>query len=469
MMFFLHKFKNQENGQAKVYIPILPADLKLGSDKPENLWVVVGGEATPEELNDADRLHSKNLEVTIAGFSPIGRYESARRAFTAVKNVTQFAAGNFLPLNNCRLRSVDGAGWVNQIIGNSSDLGLALCLLMAIGQCKTRVLAATGELGNAMETTNASDAVVKPVRGIPEKLQLIIGQKRQGLLADLTLLLLPKQYYLDQSDILEQVYYADDGVMPLSKLPEIEQLRLLGIKVVTVSTLQDAVERIGIKIYRWEKLGWFRLRYWLAAAFLCTIGSVLLANALSRTVDLAWIGRPDKTAEPYVVCHYEYGQSAKYADLKRNKRRTPVVPINSILGFHVQLGGKEEQNAKLNQFLHDWLNYKGLYVTRVIIGQKSGIINSDLPVIQLNNRFRPGSTINYDSAVNAVEETTLFVIMVNRWWMPDIATLSKELQHAFGNTGDDINLAAIQQTLLRYSDGSLNFIFTTEKGLASCE
>ena len=463
------KIKRQDSEQAKAYIPIVPADLKLGSDKPANLWVVVGGEATHEELGDADKQHSKNLEATIAGFSPIGRYESARKAFTAVKNLTQFAKGNFLPLNNCRLRSVDGAGWVNQIIGNSSDLGMALCLLMAIGQCKTKVVAATGELGNAMEAQNASDAVVKPVRGVPEKLQLIIEQKRQGLLADLTLLLLPKQYYLDQSDILEPVYYADDGVMPLSKLPEIEQLKRLGVKIVTVSTLQEAVEQIGIKIYRWKKFWWFRRRYWLATAFVVIISSSLLITELNRTVDLAWIGRPGKAPEPYIVCHYEYGQPAVFADLGRNQQHTPVVPINSRLGFGVQLGGKEKQNARLEQFLHDWFGYKGLYVTRVMIGQKSGIINDGLPIKQFDNRFRPGRSITYASAVNETEETMLFTIMVNRWQMPDIAALTKELQGSVGKDEDNINLAVIQQTLSRHADGSLNFIFVTEKGTALCE
>lgn len=458
---------------SRVYIPIVSADIKSDSSEQAKLWVVTSAEATQAELDEADKQKSKNLIPTIAYLSQVSRYESARKAYIAIKNLTQAAPTNFLALDNRRVHSADGAGWVSHIMGNSSDLGIALCLLMDISQSNTLVVAATGELGDAMENPDIFNAVIKPVKGVQQKLQLIIEQKQQGLLPELKLILTPVQHFCyqrkSQNPVLELV----------NTLKEVAVLEALGVRVIGVKTLAEAARKLNIEVsgVTWHSfiklLFAWRYKFLLSISIGCMlVFGAWLAVEMTKPVKLEWLPRtPERNAEPYIVCAFNPDGTAVFSDLILNKQRIPEMPTNSQIAWKIRLGDDSEVNTLFYRTAHDWFGYKGLYPTLVMIGKKSGI-ESDYSIflpIETDRRIPPGRILSYGWGVDDIEETMLLVIIVNRWHSTNINDLKKNLQANFGTLDKNMNLPAIEQYLAEQSDGSLHFLFTTQTGASNCE
>lgn len=275
----------------RVFIPIVDADISAGAGSL--LWEAYCGPADAKERDSEDRHLDKNIVPAIAGLRPLRRYESGLRAYLAVRrllaperavaettsqpiryerrksrlkhllwNISHSARRQRLEfaLDNRRLRS----GSLAKITGNSSDLGLALCLLMDVTQCRVKTLAATGELADAQDGKDARDLLVKPVAGVQAKLRLLIDNKKTGKLADdLNLVITPKQHILWRGEpacaVLERV----------ENLAEVAELQGLGIRVCPVNSLAEAAKEAGIGLnidklgiggcfgrWDWRRRGW---------------------------------------------------------------------------------------------------------------------------------------------------------------------------------------------------------------------
>lgn len=216
---------------------------------------------------------------------------------------------------------------------------------------------------------------------------------------------------------------------------------------------------------------------WLAISFCLLVVTGLGFYSIywleiTRPVELAWKDGVNGMAEPYVICGINTDETVQLAGIVIDSRGKNIVPTGKRLAWRVRLGDTSEQNHWFYHLAHS-LGYKGLYVTLVMIGQKSGIKTNDfsivLPSNADNSRIPPGRIWTYSWSLDDMEESMLFVIMANRRQESSIAELKKDLQQSFGENGETINLPGLEEYLNKHANGSLHFMFTTQAGAPNCE
>ncbi|MFM8342537.1 MAG: SUMF1/EgtB/PvdO family nonheme iron enzyme, partial [Methylomonas sp.] len=109
--------------------------------------------------------------------------------------------------------------------GSSAELGFALALLLGDHSCKYEIIA-TGALGGL-----ADHVKVEAVAKLPEKLQLVMQEYRQGLFGDKPILVFTPFNFINRVGELENVV----------DLVQVAELRAIGIQIVPIESLIAAV------------------------------------------------------------------------------------------------------------------------------------------------------------------------------------------------------------------------------------
>ncbi len=500
----------------RVFIPIVDADLSTGEGSAL-LWEAYCGPADAKDHESVDKHLEKNIVSTVAGLRPLGRYESGLRAYLAVRRLlaTEQAVIDTTPqparglpgrikrifwnwrqasslsrrkrlefaLDNRRLRS-GSLACVGKITGNSSDLGLALCLLMDATQSRMKILAATGEL--AEESKEARDLSVKPVSGVQAKLRLLIEQKKSGQLADeLKLVITPMQHIL----------WIGEPACPVSELvknlPEVGELRELGIRVCPVNSLAEAAREAGVDISI-DKMSITGIVLRVLAVVALVFAAVLV-YALSGKIELQWErAQAGLNPEPFLVCPAEIltnppvtkGGSSTiltpgsgnnkpfYAAIPRNLQQIPEVPTGADLAWRVQVGQSDEALQWPYRLLHT-VGYQGYHVALVMVGRQSGLGDNSLWVprsTQGNDELRlnPGETWKHHWVLDQTEEENLLLLLARRSGAFDVGALRKGFNEQLKSQAEQRNFAAVEQYFLSQADGGLKFIFASRKEGVAC-
>ena len=137
--------------------------------------------------------------------------------------------------------------WVaaDSVEGRSSELALALALLLAACRAPHRLVIATGQLGEETGSPRDPDIKVSSVGKIPDKLRLIHALASANQLP-------PQPGPRDPVWLFTPTTFNDHGEpVPVETLPEVAHLRELGITVIPVPTLREAARRLQAERVRW--------------------------------------------------------------------------------------------------------------------------------------------------------------------------------------------------------------------------
>lgn len=189
---------------------------------------------------------------------------------------------------------VQTQAWVaaDSVEGRSSELALALALLLAACRAPHRLVIATGQLGEETGSPKDPDVKVSSVGKIPEKLRLIRSLASANQLPlkpgprDPVWLFTPPTFNDNEEPVRVET------------LPEVAQLQELGITVIPVLTLREAARRLQTERVRWM---------WQDSAWL---GGIFCVPLILGSVMYGWL-QPPLPATPTQLEINVLGQSEK--------------------------------------------------------------------------------------------------------------------------------------------------------------
>lgn len=466
--------------QYKVLIPIVEQGYNIELSGEEKLWEVYCRPANELEIKEAVNLKKDGEKPSIAPLKDVQHYNSSIRPYIAVERLLAAEAINIKSpeqaLENWRIFSGDGGDWVSQIEGNSSNLGIALCLLMSCKHSNSRLIAATGALGDSQDSQDLQNSVVEPVADVDIKLRLLLEKKQQNKLPEaLKLIFTPHHQIVWQGElkVLESVI----------KLPEVEQLEKLGLTVHPVATLSEAAKVLGIDIEnqlrwfdRWRKLK--QILRWLGAALLAlaVLQGVYLGFSLSQPLNVSFESRQKNLAadRPFVVCRTATGQIHHYAPIGADH----IVPTNAEIGWLLRVGETAEASSWSYRIAR-YFTYSGLKTTMVLLGEETGVQSDNNSVMEPDNKNRllsPGDLWSYSWKLDKYEEDILLALLVNRGQALSIEQLKNSfkdkkyrLASKYADEPEKLDLAAIEEDLRNKANGSATFIFKAKNGARNCE
>lgn len=452
----------------RVFIPVVDADLTQSGAAEDRLWEVYCGPASADDHVMADKQLSKDWTPTVARLREAGgagRYNSGLRAYMAVERLLAAQTAKFA-LDNRRLRS-EGGEWVKAITGNSSDLGLALCLLLDATRSRTKTLAATGALANAEDNKDADDLLVEPVGGVQAKLRLIIERKRSGRLPDdLERVIIPEQHLVWHGEPRRKV------AEKVENLPEVKELEALGIRVCPVASLAEAARVAGADI-NVGRLGGWDLGLRVAGGLLAAAAAVAF-YALTGEVKMEWETIPTGAElGPYLRCPAPDGGKPRAVKTARGPQQLPELPLGADLAWQVRVGNAEESQQWPYRFVHA-LGYQGYHLAMVMVGRQTGWgADADwVPAAKRDNkslRVEPGGRWAHHWVQDQTAETGMVVLLVRRFGAFDLESLRKGFNKRFDGDPKNLDFAAVEQYLRGQADGGLKFIFTSKAEAKGCD
>ena len=427
-----------------VLIPI------VDNGQDHKLWQIYCRVANSEERTEAvEQKNKSHIYPTLNELLGVQYYNKSIKPY--------LAAYRFLPsqiqhrLENFRLISGDGE-WVTEIEGESSDLGIALCLLMACCKSKHRIIAATGVLGDAVEGEGGFDSLVKPVAGVQQKLQQLLKQAPN----DLKFVFTPKQYFTkDHGKII---------LATVIDLPEVKALNKKGIIVEPVSKLSDAINILFSNNLYWRFKCWHINKY--SRFFSCfLLFLIILAGwlglSLYKPIDLKFVAMDKNTfAQPFIVCN-EKSKNPDFVDINQNR----IVSNHAEIGWLLQVGEPDESSAWSYKLLSTF-GYSGVKPTLLLISDKHE--NNTHAIMEPDNRSRllvPGRKWSYSWQLKpeTLDEEMLLAILVNRHSSLDIEKLRHELLDS------RLSLDEIEGKIRKIADGAVSFRFVTQAGVKHCD
>lgn len=288
------------------------------------------------------------------------------------------------------------------IEGHSAELGLALLLFIGASHSTAhRLVIATGALSR--QVIQAQDVKVLPVSQLAEKCELIIRYVRQN----------PSQKILFFTPCYDEANNA------VERMPEIQALRDLGVTVLSIDRLSEAVK--ALKIKHTGYLLYDRVLQGLIAVFTTIFLVIGLYWLLwcQRAIEMDYV--PGDAAmtrrEPFLVC------SEHYQTINR-QGITPIIPIGSTLGWKLKVGN---QNG-FDTWLSKWFNYRGYYIARILIRQYS---EPKVKIYDGNGkltRVRPGETWEWSWTLGKNQEELKALVLVAQRYPFNPVEIKKTIQ-----------------------------------------
>jgi len=465
--------------KSQLFIPIVSGPPEA---REARLWEVGCRYATLSEQAAAWMLDDKKIEPTVHPLGKFNRYKSGFKALGAVRRLFgdgPAAGADDLEdaLRNRRLVSTEGAAWGDKIEEFSSDLGLGLALLLDLTQTEDRVLAATGELGDAQDAATANDLPVRPVRDVPAKLEALLERKRGGgVPGRISAVFTPQQYYAGEGELAW-----------VESLKVVAALRQEGVVVHAVASFGEAARILGADPaararLRGELLARETRRRWLRRAAFGLPVTLLLAVAgslayfLSQPIVLEWqpMTRGTAEAEPYLLCFDAEGRpDFQRALAKAGPAALPVAPALGRLAWDLRAGSRDEADTWQNALL-SWLGYRGYHLAVVLIGKDSGLKDMSIfiPKQAAGNdapaRLPAGAVWSYDLALDGRAEASRLLILANRFEAFDSEALKSGLRERLEPRQDGLDLPAVEHYLAEHANVLLRFPFQTRTDAEGC-
>lgn len=345
--------------RSTVYIPLI----ELTDNEDQLLEIYCEKQRFGQSELDNKSL-DKDWHFVVAELRRIGLYENGLLAVNSVRKLglkIPFSAlyqrlKKYAWLDNQRLHYVNVLGCE----GESSQLGLAIALLLNAGVSPIRYAIATGKLSNETQKNQYMDydVAIDSIMGVQQKLQLLIRKRKANKLPNESLYFFTP-YYQDKKE-----------QYPVKDLAEIKELAALNINVKPIKWLSEAA-----KILHADKS-----RY-LAQdkAILATTGMVS-SLTLATLLYLSWWHSPipvqiltgKNKAEPFLVCSNRDDSEVSYYELEQDGDM-PLFPvfIKENIDYNVGIAWKLRATKTFLTTRY--------YVALIHLGEKTGlkIINKD--------------------------------------------------------------------------------------------
>lgn len=425
-----------------------------------------------EVISEPGQPHSGGDHQTIGSQEPalcrLGHlYPSARRAFGAAQ---KFCANRpWLALYQIfKRRALLDIQWLYPsrppivVEGESSDLGLALLLLMNPCRSTRSRIIATG----ALESTT-DDLSVTAIGRLAEKLDLIREWRMNGggrTQADEEILFFtPLEYFPEEGD-------HPVGIETLEK--KCEELRDIGIVVCPVGSLREAAGLLGITHapYLPQDRWILRLLTMLAVGAMCLLPWIWWTNhpiPVSFAVPHGMVTAP----EPFWDCGPRLPLS--------RVGNTPELPTGVTLGWRVRVGNSESFDVKLLSHFGVGSNEPRYHVLVALLSQYSPT-ELKRPKYQIvegsvtEGRMSPGALWEGTIDLNDTPETSSLMLLAQRTEF-DLVALRDRLARNFPkskgsdpatNVGLSVNSA--EEFLMNSAPGAVAFMFRTVRREREC-
>lgn len=405
--------------------------------------------------------------------------ESAKAALSATLSwLTERLPQGASALNGWRLEFCNVEIHVNGFEDRSSDLGLALGLLLAAnGGNGQGTIVATGKLEQEaiLDDSRRFDYAVRPVAGLPEKLQALLELIEQGEKPSRTVLLLPDATPsgLDLPSLLNNhpADQAADDAEWRQLREQFKALRAVGVEIHPVASLGAAAKVLGIKPP--AQTARKRRRPWLWSLALLGLVGGYVGFAFYRYASQPIVLGDGRPFRPHIAC-LDAGDPPALTKPPVAIRQSqaggesmPVVPPHAQLAWEIPVGTAEEAASWPRRLLKQ-LGYPGYQTAIVLVGELSGVKRGDsVRPPKRTTSVWPGGLFRHSKAVEGTLETNLLVLLVNRYRRfnsSDLERLEQELTVEWQKAG----LSAVRAYLETQADATLEFRFRTEGDDYAC-
>lgn len=338
-------------------------------------------------------------------------------------------------------------GVVGSVDGDSCQLGFALGLLLPSNP--TALATTTGIIATGALEGLVGKIKVKEVGKIPEKLKLALQQKETGKL--------PQEYYI----FFTPVYYwdeVDNQSYKIIDLPEIEQLRAVGIEVRPRETLKEIVIELNLLPIRLAYK-----QHYFNALLLVLLGSMgnSAYNHTNLNIPLEFQAiKKDFKREPFLVCSKYAGRFIKYYPIeKEGSFHIIPMPAKEISNWYMDLGWsiKMPKETGLNAYFPE--SWKSYYLSYINIAEKTG-----LTIYPEENILKAGNILQrrWQLKEPAQQEDGLLTILVS--YQPlDLIKLEAELKKIQND-----NLSRMRNFLKTQAQGALFFHYSVKLKSSIC-
>ena len=247
--------------------------------------------------------------------------------------------------------------------GHSAELGLALALASNICRVQNNLIVATGALvstaqtGSTISLLRTDDVKVHPVASLPRKLQLLITEIESGYFQAVAK---NRIFWL----IIPRLFESAGHYQSVSTLSEVQTLQSLGVKIVTVDWLSEALHALKTDYSH----------YLMRDRLLQGLLAVVLLTSLWVSIDRLWRSSPVAMAflsvndtvgaQPFILC--TQGQR-QYAQVITRKSLVPRVPVEASIAWRIRIG----EAASIDGYLSDSLGFQGYYMAMIVVSDKS--------------------------------------------------------------------------------------------------
>ena len=365
-----------------------------------------------------------------------------------------------------RLHSVSAWGPTE---GRSAELGLALALAASIRGKGGGVIVATGALSSSRQYSNSNsafrpdDVKVYPVGSVPEKLNLLLHEIESGVFRKLIvnqelLVITPKLFKHDRDE------------QEVRTLAEVKALNALGVKVVPVEWLSEALTVINADTTHY--LAFDRViqsLIGLLVLLIVTIGSWLMWRDAEIPMAFISVNPGSLETEPFELCARGHKH---YALPIRKTLWVPTVPVSGVIGWRTIIGEPSSVDYRFAEFF----GFQGYFIAVIVVSEFSRttfdyarVDNTTKPL-----RVTPGKPYEGWVKLNDRAEVNSLVLLAQRHAGFDNNRLREQFQKRFpqstassaGNKQLDVDAAT--DFIKTLAPGSLIFPFVSVKENSKC-
>lgn len=421
-----------------------------------------------EELRRSDeQARDKDWDRVAAPLRKVGLYQAGCAAASAVRKLGVRRPLTALYQQISRLAWIDGqrlhpASAQGPTEGRSAELGLAVVLLMCACASRDRQIIATGALGGQPRGVVEDDVEVLPVASLPEKLRLVLTLARHAALPGL-------ERGKDLLFFTPRRFQQDGGWAEVDALPEVAELKSLGVRVVPVSRLSEAAAEIRANCAR--HLLADHLVAAVLAGLLIVTGIGMGWSAVREThVPMSFLpaGGAALAPEPFHAC---FTADGGYYPMPLERDGVGyTIPGGETLGWRVQVGTPAEERAGLGA----WFAPDGYYVAQIMVSERS---RAKVIVPRLGGseavKVPPGGTWEWAWKLNDRAETNGLVLLARPDAPFDPEALRTALLERFpgadGTAGDPgLDVSAAANWMAAQAPGAATFILQTVEASESC-
>ncbi len=353
--------------------------------------------------------------------------------------------------------------------GSSAELGLGLALSASICGKSDHVIIATGALSASKHSSvtssvfRADDVKVQPVGSLVKKLTLLLFEVKEGVFQELILnqelLFITPRFYIEAGREQE-----------VRQLPEVKALNQLGVKVVPVDWLSEALSTIKANTTHYLLIDRvIQVLLGLIIILAITIGSWLIWR--NAEIPMTFISENPESieAEPFELCVRD---QKHYALAISKMMMSPTMPVTGIIAWRTVIGEDNSVDSKLTEFA----GFEGYYIAIVIVSEFSP---TTFDYAKLGNtakplRVAPGQSFEGWVKLNEKAETNALILLAQRTSPFDANQLREQFLKRFPSDSQSSaknwrqNVDAAIDFIKTLAPGSLVYPFVTVKEKTKC-